>query len=413
MDSRPPLLIHNATLLDGTGAEPRPGVSVLVEDGRIARIGAASGFPREAEARVIDAQGRFLLPGLTDAHVHFGLTENNGTPTRPWAAYAVKVAAFIGETLDQGFTTVRDAGGLDPAWAQLVERGLIRGPRILPSAAFLSQTGGHGDWRTTYDDDLQPGIGGLFAGSIVCDGPDSVRRAARDQLRRGATQIKVMASGGAASPTDPIEATQFTIDELRAAVEEAAVRSTYVLAHAYHPDSIANCLEAGVRSIEHGNLLDEATAKRMAAAGAFLVPTMITYDVLVRFGAQIGLSPYMMEKAQKVAAGAEESVRLAAAAGVRIGSGSDLLGAMMAQKAQELVLKARILGPMAAIVSATKTNAALFGLAERIGTVEEGKDADLILVDGDPASDIEVLTHAERVRVVLKGGVVVKEMDGS
>src|SRR6058998_1573547 len=340
------LFLHNATLIDGTGADPRPGVSVLVEDGRIARLAPASALKSDRDATVIDATGRFLFPGLTDAHVHFSATEADGRATRPLAAFALRVAAFIEETLDQGFTTVRDAGGLDPAWAQVVAKGLLRGPRILPSGAFLSQTGGHGDWRAPHQDTIEHGIGGLYAGFIICDGPDEVRKAARDQLRRGSTQIKVMASGGAASPTDPIEATQFTLEELRAAVEEAAVRSTYVLAHAYHPDSIANCLEAGVRSIEHGNLLDEATAKRMASAGAFLVPTMITYDILIRFGAQIGLTPYVMEKARKVAAGAEESVRLAAAAGVRIGSGSDLLGAMMAQKAQELVLKARVLGPM-------------------------------------------------------------------
>ncbi len=259
-----PLVLHDAVLLDGTGADPRPGVSVIVEGGTIVRIAPRRELTLPRDAAVIDLGGRFLLPGLTDAHVHFGLTEPDGTTTRPLAAYALKVARFIEETLDQGFTTVRDAGGLDPAWAGAVERGLLRGPRILPSGAFLSQTGGHGDFRAPYDDTQPAPVPGLLAGSVLCDGPDEVRRAARDQLRRGATQIKVMASGGAASPTDPIEATQFTVDELRAAVEEAAARDTYVLAHAYHPRSIANCLDAGVRSIEHGNLLDEATAYRMA-----------------------------------------------------------------------------------------------------------------------------------------------------
>jgi imidazolonepropionase-like amidohydrolase len=288
---------------------------------------------------------------------------------------------------------------------------MLRGPRILPSGAFLSQTGGHGDHRPAYVDNFEWGIGGLIGGAVLCDGPDEVRKAARDQLRRGATQIKVMASGGAASPTDPIEATQFTVEELRAAVEEARARDTYVLAHAYHAKSIANCVEAGVHSIEHGNLLDEETAQRMAAAGAFLVPTMVTYDVLAKFGDQLGLTKFQHEKIRLVAAGAQQSVRLAHEAGVRIAAGSDLLGAMMSQKAREFVLKAEVIGPMGAIVSATKTNAELFGMADRIGTVEEGKQADLVVVDGDPLADIAVLADANRIRQVIKEGEVVKDLD--
>ena len=407
------LLLHNATLIDGTGADPRSGVSVLIEDGRIARVAPAGAVAKPAGADVIECFGRFVLPGLTDAHVHFSATEPDGRATRPLAAFALRVAAFIEETLDQGFTTVRDAGGLDPAWAQVVAKGLLRGPRILPSGAFLSQTGGHGDWRAPHQDTIEHGIGGLVAGFIICDGADEVRKATRDQLRRGATQIKVMASGGAASPTDPIDATQFTVDELRAAVDEARVRDTYVLAHAYHPKSIANCLEAGVRSIEHGNLLDEATARRMAKEGAFLVPTLVTYEVLSERGEALGMARASVEKIRYVGASGEDSIRVAMAAGVRIGSGSDLLGEPMREKARELVLQARVMGPMGAIVAATQTNAELFGLSDRIGTVEEGKLADLNVVDGDPLADIGVLADASRVRVVVKEGEVVKDLDGA
>ena len=407
------LLLHNATVIDGTGADPRPGVSVLVEDGRIARVAAAGALKADDDAIVIDCSGRFLLPGLTDAHVHLGATEPDGRATRPLAVYALKVAAFIEETLDQVFTTVRDAGGLDPAWAAVVAKGLLRGPRILPSGAFLSQTGGHGDWRAPHQETIESGIGGLVAGFVICDGVDEVRKAARDQLRRGATQIKVMASGGAASPTDPIDATQFTVEELRAAVDEARVRDTYVLAHAYHPKSIANCLEAGVRSIEHGNLLDEATARRMAKEGAFLVPTLVTYEVLSERGEALGMARASVEKIRYVGASGEDSLRIAMAAGVRIGSGSDLLGEPMREKARELVLQARVMGPMGAIVAATRTNAELFGLSDYIGTVEEGKQADLIVVDGDSLADISLLADASRVRMVMKGGEVVKDLDGA
>ena len=405
-----PLVLHNATLIDATGADPRPNISLELREGRIARIFPAAQLPASPDAPVIDLAGCFLLPGLTDAHVHFALTEPNGAPTQPWAEWAARVSAFIGQTLDQGFTTVRDAGALDPAWARVVEKGLVRGPRILPSGAFISQTGGHGDWRASYQDAdaLQP-VPGLFAGYKLTDGPDAVRRAARDQLRRGATQIKVMASGGVASPTDPIDATQFTRDELRAAVEEAETRGTYVLAHAYHPKSIAHCLDAGVRSIEHGNLLDEETAARMAKAGAFLVPTLITYDILAEGGQGLGLSSYQVQKLQQVWKAGEEAVRIAKAAGVRIGSGSDILGPAMAQKARELVIKSRILSPMEAIVSATRTNAELFGMERDIGTVEEGKLADLVVFDRDPLTEPEALADAERVRLVLKAGAVVKD----
>ncbi len=405
------LLLHNATLIDGTGADPRAAVSVAVEDGRISRIAPSGSLKPEREATVIDCTGRFLLPGLTDAHVHFAATESDGRMTRPLAAFALRVAGFIEEALDQGFTTVRDAGGLDPAWSGVVASGLLRGPRILPSGSFLSQTGGHGDWRLPHVDTLEVGVPGLVAGPVICDGPDEVRKAARDQLRRGATQIKVMASGGAASPTDPIEAVQFTVAELAAAVEEATVRGAYVLAHAYHPKSIANCLDAGVRSIEHGNLLDEETAARMANERAFLVPTLITYEVLSQRGEELGMAKTSVEKIKYVAASGEESVRVAMAAGVRIGSGSDLLGKPMAQKAQELVLQARIMGAMGAIVAATKTNAELFGMADRIGTVEEGKEADLVVVDRDPIADIAVLAGASHIRLVLKEGVIVKDLD--
>jgi imidazolonepropionase-like amidohydrolase len=404
------LFLHNATLIDGTGADPRPGVSVRVEDGRIARLAPASALKSDRDVTVIDATGRFLLPGLTDAHVHFSATEADGRATRPLAAFALRVAAFIEETLDQGFTTVRDAGGLDPAWAQVVAKGLLRGPRILPSGAFLSQTGGHGDWRAPHQDTIEHGIGGLYAGFIICDGADEVRKAARDQLRRGATQIKVMASGGAASPTDPIDATQLTVEELRAAVDEARVRDTYVLAHAYHSKSIANCLEAGVRSIEHGNLLDEKTARAMADEGAFLVPTLITYEVLSERGEQLGMARSSVDKIRYVGASGEDSIRIAMDAGVRIGSGSDLLGEPMREKARELVLQARIMGPMGAIVAATKHNAELFGLSDSIGTIEEGKQADLILVDSDPLANIAVLADASRVQAVVKEGDIVKDL---
>lgn len=403
-----PLLLHDATLIDGTGADPRPHVSVLVEDGRIARIAPAGSIAAPDGARTVDCDGLTLLPGLTDAHVHFGLTaEGDNDPVESHVSYVLKVVENIRIALDEGFTTVRDAGGLDPAYAQAVADGQIAGPRILPSGSFLSQTGGHGDHRSRWSDVAPPSISGLVAHTEICDGVDEVRRAARTQIRRGATQIKLMASGGVMSPNDPLESLQFTVDEMAAAVHEARAFGTYVLAHCHTPGAIANALDTGVRSIEHGSILDDTLAKRMARQGAFLVPTLVILEVLTKME---GLPDFSRRKLDLVRGEVAGSVAAARVAGVPIGSGSDLLGPRQSRRAQELVEKAKQVGPMEAIVSATKTNARLFCLEDRVGTVEEGKDADLILVRGDPLAAIAVLADARNVHVVVQRGRVVKDL---
>jgi imidazolonepropionase-like amidohydrolase len=401
-------VLWNATLIDGTGRDPQPAMAVVVEDERIARVVSTDALATPRDAGLIDCSGLSLLPGLTDAHTHLGIVGDLASRPAP-AVHALRIARSIEETLDAGFTTVRDAGGIDGAWAHAVRSGLLRGPRILPSGAALSQTGGHGDQRPRFSAEApQGGIAGLFHFSELCDGPDAVRRAAREQLRHGATQIKVMASGGAMSPTDELEHAQFTVAELAAAVEVAEAAGTYVLAHAYGPRAIANALEAGVVSIEHGNLLDEATAAAIKARGAWLVPTLVTYEMIDRAGEAQGVPEGMLRKIRQAKARGEEALRIAREAGVPIGSGSDLLADAQPYKARELTLKAAVLGSMAAIVSATKTNAELFRLDDRTGTVEERKWADLIVVEGNPVDDIAVLESRENVRLVMKQGAVVK-----
>lgn len=404
------LFLTNATLIDCTGADPRPGITVVVSEGLIHRVAPSRAMRRPRGAQVLDLAGRTLMAGLIDAHVHLGITETSWEQVvrEPAAVYALKVGRVIEQTLDAGFTTVRDAGLVDGGFAQAVEQGYLRGPRILPSGAPISQTGGHGDWRARYQDYWPEPVPGLVTPPALCDGVDEVRRAARQQLRRGATQVKVMASGGAMSPGDDIETTQLTVEELAAAVYEAKAAGRYAMAHTYSPGSVRNAVEAGVRSIEHGNFLDEETAALMKARGAYLVPTLATYELIDRFGEQHGVSAFSMQKIRLAKARGAESVRIAAAAGVRIGSGSDLLGPMQPFKTLELSLKAAILGPMAALVSATRTNAELLCLADRTGTVEEGRWADLIVVDGDPVENIDVLREAGNVRLVLKRGHILK-----
>ncbi len=409
------LVLRNGLLIDGTGRDPVQGTAVVIEGGVIARIGTAREIDPPADARVIELDGKTIMPGLLDAHVHLGIVDLsvNASMKESLAVWAMKVRQAIEDTLEMGFTTVRDAGGIDGGFAQAVQDGYIRGPRILPSGSPISQTGGHGDWRQRFQPGDLPAIPGLVALPAICDNPDAVRGAARGQLRFGATQIKVMAAGGAMSPADELETTQLTVKEMAAAVHEASAVGKYVMAHTYSPRSISNALDAGVRSIEHGNFLDEATARKMAERGAFLVPTITTYQLIDRFGAQYGIPQFNLDKIRLALTGCTESVKVAMAAGVKIGSGSDLLAAMQPYKTMELSLKAAIMGPMAAIVSATRTNAELFGLADRAGTVEPGKWADVIVVDGDPLGNIDCLQDKHNVKLVLKLGAVMKDTLGA
>jgi imidazolonepropionase-like amidohydrolase len=406
-------VLLNGTLIDGTGADPRPG-AVVVEGRHITKVASGRRFRPPRDARLIDVSSMCVLPGLIDAHVHLAAigTDITAEMRQPVAVIAMKIRQVIEDTLDAGFTTVRDAGMIDSGFAVAVEEGYVRGPRILPSGAVLSQTGGHGDWRPRFLDDMLEGVPGLVSLSGICDGVDAVRAAARQQLRRGATQVKLMASGGAMSPTDELDSSQFTVEEMAAAVYEAHAAGTYAMAHAYGPTAIRNALEAGVCSIEHGNFLDEETAAAMKACGAYLVPTLVTYEMLDRFGKAGHLPEFNWRKIRYAKERVENSVRIALVSGVPVGSGSDLLGPMQPLKTTELTLKAGIMGNMAAIVSATATNAQLLRLADRTGTVEEGKWADVIVVAGNPADDVSVLESADNVRLIMKEGRILKDQLG-
>jgi len=352
------------------------------------------------------------MPGLTDAHVHIGAVDVNILDQHrehPSNLVALMMAGILEDTLQQGFTTVRDAGGTDWSFKAAVERGVVQGPRLLISDKPLSQTGGHGDWRRRSETQA-PEIFCPTAGmrSVVCDGADAVRAAAREQLRLGADQIKVMASGGAMSPADELAATQYQIEELRAAVEVAEAARTYVMAHAYNDGSVRNCLRAGVRSIEHGNLIDEETARMIAESGAYLVPTLVTYEALSEEGESFGVPGDVIRKIDEARELGIQALRHAYEAGVRIASGSDLLGPLQDRKARELEIKTSVMSPMEALISATRTNAELFGMQHEIGTVEEGKLADLLVVKGNPLEDIAMLQDKANLKLIMKGGGIAK-----
>jgi imidazolonepropionase-like amidohydrolase len=248
----------------------------------------------------------------------------------------------------------------------------------------------------------------MVATPRICDSPDEMRRAAREMLRTGAHGIKIMGGGGCMSPTDELEQTQYTIEEMAAAAYEATARQKITLAHVYTPQSIRNAVQAGVRSIEHANFLDEEAAAWMKKAGAFFVPTLTTYELISAFGESQGVPANMLAKINKAKAGGQRSLEVARSAGLKICSGSDVLASMQPFKAMELALKAPVLGAHEAILSATRNNAELFGLADQIGTVEEGKLADLIAVDGMPLDDVVLLQDAARVHLVMRDGRVYK-----
>jgi imidazolonepropionase-like amidohydrolase len=405
-------LLRDALLVDCTGADPRERASVLVEDGVITEVRSGVSPRTRGHDVEIDCSGMTLMPGLTDAHVHIGAVDVNILDQHreyPSNLTALLMAGILTDTLMQGFTTVRDAGGTDWSFKAAVERGVVEGPRLLVSDKPLSQTGGHGDWRRR-SETQPPEIFCPTAGmrSVVCDGADAVRWAAREQLRLGADQIKLMASGGAMSPADELAATQYQIAEIRAAVEVAEAARTYVMAHAYNDGSVRNCLEAGVRSIEHGNLIDEETAALIARSDAYLVPTLVTYEALSEEGDAYGVPENVIRKIDEAREVGIRALRYAYEAGAKIASGSDLLGPLQDRKARELEIKTEVMSPMESLVSATSINAELFGMQDLIGTVEEGKLADLLVVDGNPLDDISVLQEQKNLKIIMKGGRTVK-----
>jgi imidazolonepropionase-like amidohydrolase len=406
------MLLTNAFLVDCVRNEPHERASVVIEGDTIKEIRSGDSGPTAGHDSIVDCSGMTLMPGLTDAHVHIGAVDVNILDQHreyPSNLTALLMAGILTDTLMQGFTTVRDAGGADWSFKAAVERGVVQGPRLLVSDKPLSQTGGHGDWRRR-SETQSPEIFCPTAGmrSVVCDGADAVRRAAREQLRLGADQIKIMASGGAMSPADELAATQYQIAEIRASVEVAEAAGTYVMAHAYNDGSVRNCLEAGVRSIEHGNLIDEETAAMIARSNAYLVPTLVTYEALSEEGDAYGVPENVIRKIDEAREVGIRALRYAYEAGAKIASGSDLLGPLQDRKARELEIKTEVMSPMESLMSATKINAELFGLQDLIGTVEEGKLADLLVVEGNPLEDISVLQDRNNLKIIMQGGRIFK-----
>jgi imidazolonepropionase-like amidohydrolase len=409
------LVVRNARLFDSHAGVLRPGTTIVVEGDRVAAV-TREPIAVDDAARVIDAGGRAVLPGLIDAHVHVAATSHDlaGLALQPASLIAAQSSQLLRAMLRRGFTTVRDAGGADHGLREAVAQGLFEGPRLVIAGQPISQTGGHADMRPRgVRGPMFCACAGLGLVGAIADGVAEVRRAVREQVRQGADHIKIMAGGGVASPTDPLEGTQFSIDELRAAVEEAEAAGLYALAHAYSPRAVTRAVQAGVRSIEHGNLIDEATAREMKRCGAYLVPTLATYAALADEGQRLGWSPAMLAKLQQVADRGVQAVRIAHAEGVPIAFGTDLLGHMHARQNTEFALRAPALPPLELLQGATAVAARLMGREGELGLVAPGALADLLIVDGDPSATLDMLVAPETgIRLLMQGGRVVVDRLG-
>ena len=399
------ILFRNARVFDGEKSVEN--VHVLVEGNRIREVSASEINSSAAES--FELGGRTLMPGLIDAHFHSYATDLDlgKADETPRSLHALEAHILLEQSLQRGFTTVRDAAGADYGLAKATEKGLIQGPRIFYAGRAITQTGGHGDSRAA---GVEPCACGTNFLSWVADGPDEVRKAAREELRNGADQIKIFVSGGISSPTDPVWMPQFTDEEIRAAVAEAATRRTYVMAHAYTAESIARAVKCGVRSIEHGNLIDRAAAEAVKAHSAFVVPTLATYDALYKFGAATGAPEFLKKKLEDVRSAGLEALVLLEEVGVQMGFGTDLLGALHAHQSEEFLLRARVMKPLDILRSATSINAKLLNREGELGCVKAEALADLIVVDGDPLKDLAVLTgQGARIPLIMKDGMVMKQ----
>jgi imidazolonepropionase-like amidohydrolase len=401
-------ILRNASVLDAASGSLHDGQSVAVENGRIADVGPGLAGP--ADALVIDAGGRTVMPGLIDAHTHPAIVDHDVFAMSEWSpAYvAARASRALAGMLARGFTSIRDVGGGETGLARAVEEGYFTGPRVFYGGKQLSQTGGAGDWRApsrrVYDDNYySPAFG------VICDGVPEVRRAVREEVRRGAHHIKVYLSGAVDSPSDRVDSTQFSMEELRAIVEEATAANIYVAGHAYTSRAINRGLEAGVRSIEHGNLMDASSIPLFREHGAFYVPTIVTYRALADRSRQGLLPADIAVKLDEVIDGALRALELAHGAGLPIAYGTDLFADMHDQQLQEFVIRSEIQSPADLIRSATTTAAQLLRREGELGVVAPGALADLLVVDGSPLDDIRVLTTPARsLRLIMKGGQVFK-----
>lgn len=408
-------VIRNGTLIDGNGGEPTLNGAVLVEDRRVTAAGRDGSFAVPDGAVEVDAGGGTILPGLIDTHVHITGEGMNlqRILTSPFSLRFYETISYMRKTLDVGITTIRDAGGADAGIKMAVETGLITGPRMQISVSVLSTTGGHGDGWMLSGNELH--LSGSYPGMPdgICDGPEEVRKKVREVLRAGAEVIKVCSTGGVGSPTDHPNFTQFSIEELKIMVEEGRFRDGIkVMSHAQGAEGIKNAVLAGIHSIEHGIFLDDEAIELMLEHGTFLVPTLVAPLGVLESVEQGNAAPeYALRKARETIDAHRDSIARAYQAGVKIAMGTDAAVVPHGTNLRELGLMCDIgMSPMEALVATTKVAAECLGWQDRVGTLEAGKYADVVITRTDPLADIRSLETTSNIALVMKGGEIVKDL---
>ncbi|MFD2237936.1 metal-dependent hydrolase family protein [Aureimonas populi] len=398
-------ILENAHVVDIESGEVLPDRHLVLENGTIREVG--EGAASLDKALRIPVDGRFVIPGLIDAHVHATAytADLSQLPRQSPMYVAARAAGLLKAMLKRGFTTVRDVGGAEFGLAQSVEEGLIAGPRLLYGGKALSPSGGHGDHRSRGMEHEEGAYAQVSLGRR-CDGVDAVRRAARDEIRRGAHHIKIMANGGISSPTDRITSDQFCEDEIRAIVEEAEMADLYVVSHTYTARSVARAVRCGVRSIEHGNLLDEETVALMKTAGAYLTPTLSCFRALADVGEASGFPADRRDKIAQVLDSGIRAVEMAYRAGVPMAYGTDLIGPMQERQLDEFALRAEVVAPLDLLRSATATAAELVRMQNEIGHVRAGYRADLNILSANPLEKGVLANFAHHLELTIKGGIV-------
>ena len=416
------ILFTNVNVFDGVNEELIENANVFVVGNRIAEVSTEP--LAAANARIIDGGGRTLMPGLIDSHVHLMINDapHVSIYEKPWAYVGAQAVAGAEAMLLRGFTTVRDVGGPVVGLKTAIDQGLVKGPRVLPSGAFISQTSGHGDLATS-SAKLSPYFTGipdkstLFGWGFVADGVPEVQKAAREVLRTGASQIKVMAGGGVSSYFDPLDTTQYTLEELKAIVTEAEHWGTYVAAHAYTDAAVQMCIDAGIKSIEHGPFLTEKTLKRMAKEDVWLSPQAYLFGMTPEDLNIVGTPAEL--KMRQVNSDSDVVMKLAGKLGVKVAWGTDLFGPLDKQALQPLEFRARAhyFSNVDILRQATSLNAELLKLSGlrhpytegALGVIEEGAYADIIIVDGNPLDDMELMVDpATNFKLIMKDGVIYK-----
>jgi imidazolonepropionase-like amidohydrolase len=396
----------NFEMLDPEAGELRGGHELVVEGDKIREVSARP--IKLAEADVVDCGGRTLMPGLIDSHVHVTLSEVviRNLESVPLTLMTARAAESMRGMLDRGFTSVRDTGGADWGLKEATDKWLLAGPRLFIAGRAIGPTGGHSDGRRRTDFGMRCHCCNAMSFSMgVADGVSEVRRAVREEMRQGCDQVKIMMSGGVASPYDPLDSLQFSVGEVEAAVEEATAFGRYVCAHAYTPQAITRAAHAGVRTIEHGNLIDDASAKLMAEKGMFLVANLVTYYEMKKRAAEYGMNSDMLAKNDLVIEGALKSLEICKRHGIPLAYGTDLLGQLQVAQSEEFILRAQVLSPAEIIRSATTVGAQVVRMEGKLGCLKAGAFADILVVDGNPLKDLKLFQgQGQHLSVIMKAG---------